>query len=491
MMTTISEDPISRRQDLAGDFHRPQYHFLPPNNWMNDPNGICYFQGQYHLFYQMNPYGPLWGFMHWGHASSPDLVHWMDHPIALAPEEGAGDDLGCFSGCIVEDGSVPTAIYTGFVNFVETPVLLARAKDPALNKWEKCPENPIIAEKPDGVNSTDFRDPYVWRQDDRWQMVIGAGMEDGDGALLLYESKDLLSWQYLGPAFQDRILDTVTMWECPNLFPLDGKYVLLVSLFPNNQGVYYYVGNYDGRVFTPEKQGFLEQDGILYAPQVRRFPDGRTILFGWLREQRSDEAIEAAGWAGTLTLPRELALDSQSRLISCPVREYQRLRIAPYSALHLTLAPEEHLSLPITGRQLEVELSIKRGEGKIDLGIAASPEETEVTLVGCDPQIGKIWLDTTRSSLSSDVMTGIQEISFPKTDGDSVHLRVLLDGSVVEVWVDDAFSLSGRIYPTLTESCAVFLEAKKEKTLVPNLSVWKLGSIWEEKKAVDIWGKIN
>ena len=472
------DNPNSQRPELTNDFHRPKFHFLPSRNWMNDPNGLCYSNGRYHLFYQMNPYGPLWGFMHWGHASSPDLIHWKDHPIALAPEEGARDDLGCFSGCIVDDDGIPTAIYTGFVNFVDTPVLLARAKDEALDVWEKSPENPIIAEKPTGVNSTDFRDPYVWRQGDRWQMVVGAGMENGNGGILLYESEDLLTWRYLGPAFQAKILDSVTMWECPNLFPLDDKYVLLVSLFPNIQGVYYYVGNYDGRVFTPENEGFLDRDGVFYAPQVRRFPDGRTILFGWLREQRSDEAIENAGWAGVMTLPHELALDQEGRLLSRPVKECEQLRMAPFTEKDLLVKAGESVSLPVSGRQIEVMLTVPRREGQFVLGIAASPDGTEVTLVGCDPLQGKIWLDTSRSSLVDDVVTGIQKLSLPEVGEEQIQLRVFLDGSVVQIFADDAFALSGRIYPILEESQDVYIAAEREDIGINSLSVWKLSDIW-------------
>lgn len=479
MTTAFSENPISHRQELAGDIHRPVFHFLPPNNWMNDPNGLCYFRGRYHLFYQKNPFGPLWGFMHWGHASSPDLIHWQDHPIALAPEDSAGDGLGVFSGCIVDDNGTPTAIYTGVKSIIDTPILAARARDSSLDEWEKIPQNPIIAEKPEGVNSMDFRDPYVWRQDNRWQMVVGAGMSDNDSAVLLYESDDLFSWRYLGPLLKQRSIESVTMWECPNFFPLDDKFVLLVSLYPNTQGIYYYTGNYDGRVFTPESQGYFDSDGILYAPQVRRFPDGRTILFGWLREQRSDEAIEEAGWAGVLSLPRELALDQHGRLVSRPVREYQQLRMPSPKTDHLSLNPGERLILPITGRQVEVGLSVRRGEGSFELGVAASPDETEFTLIGCDPQDGTVLLDTTHSSLSGNVQTGVQMLSLVETDGEEMRLHVLLDGSVIEVWVNETLSLSGRIYPTMADAENLFLRAGNSKVQSLELFAWEMDSIWD------------
>jgi len=349
-----------------------------------------------------------------------------------------------------------------------------------LVEWKKYPGNPVVAEKPEGVNSTDFRDPYVWRSGDRWQMVIGAGMEDGDSAILLYESEDLLDWRYLGPAFRHRTLESVRNWECPNFFPLDGKFVLLISLSPDTQGVYYYVGDFDGQVFTPESQGFLESSGILYAPQVQQFPDGRTLLFGWLREQRSDEVVDEAGWAGVLAAPRELALDQQGRLTNRLVREFQALRKTSFMDGDLSIIPGECLPLSARGRQLEVELSVSQGNGEFELGLAASPEDKEVTLIGCDLENRRVWLDTTRSSLSGEVMTGIQEITFPDVNGETVHVRVLLDGSVVEVWVDDAVSISGRIYPTLEDSQSVFLRSKSEKEIILNLSVWELNGIWDE-----------
>jgi beta-fructofuranosidase len=478
MTVEFFEDFEITRREMAGHPHRPLYHFLPPRNWMNDPNGLFYWQGKYHLFYQFNPYGPLWGFIHWGHASSEDLVHWQDHPIALTPEEGAGDDNGCFSGCMVNDTGVPTAVYTGFVSFFDTPVLIARAQDPDLIRWQKSPANPVVAEKPEGVNDTDFRDPYVWRQEERWQMVIGAGMTDGDSAALLYESPDLLSWNYLGPLFKHQTFDSVTMWECPNFFKLGDSYVLLVSLFPNAQGVYYYVGDYDGKRFSPHTQGSLAQDSIFYAPQVRQLGDGRTILFAWLLEGRSDEAIETAGWAGVQAIPRQLALDEAGHLISKPVEKLEQLRQAAHHFKDIHLDPDHPYVVPVKGSYLEIEAEFEIEAAAIGVGVLGAPDGSEVTRIGWDMDKREAWLDTTQSSLSGDVKTGVQKVKLQGNRTDRAQLHVLVDGSVIEVWFNNSVSITARVYPTRLDSEGIFFFVDGLEGQVPSLDVWEMEAIW-------------
>jgi len=143
------------RGKLADDLHRPQYHFLPPANWMNDPNGLIQWRGQYHLFYQHNPGCPCWGTMHWGHAVSENLVHWTDLPIALAPTPGGPDADGCWSGCAVDNDGIPTLIYTGV--FPQRQCIATSTDD--LLTWEKHAGNPVIAAPPEGLDVTGFRDP--------------------------------------------------------------------------------------------------------------------------------------------------------------------------------------------------------------------------------------------------------------------------------------------------------------------------------------------
>ncbi len=485
MAEEFFESPFCTRREMAADFHRPLYHFLPPRNWMNDPNGLVFWHGRYHLFYQFNPHGSHWGFIHWGHASSPDLIHWEDHPIALAPQQDTGDDLGCFSGCVVMDQETPTAVYTGFVDFFNTPVLMAQAQDSDLNRWKKSPHNPVIAEKPDEVNDTDFRDPYVWREGAVWKMVIGAGLRDGVPAVVLYQSEDLISWDYQGVLFQDQQFEDVTLWECPNFFKLGEYYVLLVSLFPNFQGVYYYVGDYDGEVFSPKQQGFIDSGSIFYAPQVRQMGDDRQLLFAWLLEGRSDEAIEAAGWAGVQALPRELSLDDELRLISCPVSEFAVLRQSCRMMSQVQLTVDAPIKAPIDGRQLEIWLELTAREGVCGLHVLVSPDGAELTRIGVDFDHHQFFIDTRQSSLSDQVQGSIQSANFPDTFAKNVFLHVFIDGSVIEVWLNDAFSITSRVYPTRKDALEVMLFTEGSEATVKSLKAWTLGHIWPDSKEAE------
>ena len=251
-------------QQLAEDILRPQYHLLPAKNWMNDPNGPIYWNGQYHVCFQYNPNGAYWGDMHWAHSMSPDMVHWKHLPIALSPTIGGPDQDGCFSGSAVVDRGVPTFIYTGVAasspekatlrdgqhNFRETQCL-ATSKDPQLLTWQKLPQ-PVLDSPPAGMQVTGFRDPCLWKDGDTWYMAVGSGIAKQGGMVLLYRSHDLRSWEYLHPLHSGKwngkvtpdTVDSGEMWECPDFFPLGGKHVLLYS---TERKVYWTVGDYDAK----------------------------------------------------------------------------------------------------------------------------------------------------------------------------------------------------------------------------------------------------
>ncbi|MBZ0300671.1 MAG: glycoside hydrolase family 32 protein, partial [Anaerolineae bacterium] len=197
MLTT----PETLRKQFAADPHRPTYHYLPPSNWMNDPNGVIQWQGQYHLFYQYNPDGPVHANMHWGHAVSDDLIHWSDLPVALAPTPGGPDAAGCFSGSAIDHNGVPTFVYTGVTgeHYEHQVQCLATSADGLLT-WQKDARNPVISQVPPEARQTrDFRDPFVWKQGDSWYLLIASRIQDVGGTVFLYQSPDLIHWDYLHP----------------------------------------------------------------------------------------------------------------------------------------------------------------------------------------------------------------------------------------------------------------------------------------------------
>lgn len=221
------------RAAVEKDPNRPAYHFQAPAYWMNDPNGPIYYQGEYHLFYQHNPYGENWGHMHWGHAKSRDLVHWQHLPIALAPSEDQGEEH-CFSGSvIVDENGIPRAFYTSIGP--DTPAYdgavqwMAYSGD-GMQTWTKYPGNPVLTEDLHGdLKILDWRDPYVWREKNAWYVVLGGHPKDGRGAAFLYQSPNLVDWKFLNILYQSKPEDQEGNWECPNFFPLGDKRVLVYS----------------------------------------------------------------------------------------------------------------------------------------------------------------------------------------------------------------------------------------------------------------------
>ena len=292
-MIDYAQQASTIRASFADDPHRPQYHFLPPANWMNDPNGVIQWGGKFHLFYQHNPNEAVWGDMHWGHAVSPDLIHWEDWPIGLAPTLGGPDEAGCFSGCAVDNNGVPTIMYTGTRgDHNEIQVQCIATSRDGLRTWQKYTGNPVIAASP--FNDQDFRDPFVWQVGNSWYCVIGSTVNGKRGAALLYKSTDLIHWDYLHPLLLGDGKRHGSTWECPNFFRLGDRYVLLVSIVPN-AGVYYFIGDYFNQHFVPRTEGWFHPNGIFFAPLTTLDGSGRRLLWGWIREDRSIDAQRAAG----------------------------------------------------------------------------------------------------------------------------------------------------------------------------------------------------
>ena len=297
---------------------RFSYHFEPSKGWMNDPNGLIEFQGQYHAFFQHNPYEPKWGPMHWGHAVSKDLINWQELPIALEPKEWYENDGGCFSGSAIEKDGKLYLFYTSVSKELGQTQSVAISEDGI--HFEKYEGNPVIRHfSKDG--SKDFRDPKVVCIDGSYYMVIGT-MLNGKGRVLLYQSEDLFTWSYIDVLYES--VEYNHAIECPDFFKLGDKYVLMYSKIGYKMyATQFIIGSFDGKKLIPESYCTPEAGPQFYAPQTFEAKDGRRIMIGWFFDW--NRQVEAnAEYAGALTIPRELSL-VDGKIYNFPVAEAGKL----------------------------------------------------------------------------------------------------------------------------------------------------------------------
>ncbi len=462
------------------DHLRPCYHFLPPSNWMNDPNGLIQWKGQYHLFYQHNPVQAAWGSIHWGHAVSPDLVHWRHLDMAMQPTPGGADKDGVWSGCAVISGGKPVIFYTGV--FPEGQCLATTRDD--LATLDKYPGNPVIPFPPAEMKLTGFRDPCVWREGDAWNMIVGSGFEGRGGALLLYSSTDLLNWEYLHPLLTaDRVdsgeLSLGNMWECPQMFPLGDQHMVHFSACDQRGSFYviYLTGRYHYKNFYPQQLMKLDYGNeFFYAPQAFLDEGGRRIMLGWCREERSQAAQIQAGWAGVMSLPRLVEARPDGLAGFRPVDELQALREnhSHLEAVLLTPGSDNPLS-QFQSDAFELEAIIQpAAAGEINLDVCVSADGSEYTRLSYFPASARFEVDTTHASLDPQAPGSRHAIpSLPLDDG-LLHLRLFVDRSILEVYLNGWACLTARMYPTLDTSLGVQLSAKGGDILVRCLDYWTI-----------------
>lgn len=474
------------REKLAADPQRPRYHFLPPANWMNDPNGPLFWKGKYHIFYQHNPYaafhGGRTGTIHWGHAFSEDLVYWKHLPIALAPTPDGPDKDGVYSGCAVDNNGVPTILYTGILPEVQC---IATSTDDMIT-WKKHDRNPVIDFPPKDLEVTGFRDPCVWREGDGWYMLLGSGIKGIGGTSLLYRSRDLINWEYLYPLCIGDGNKTGDMWECPDFFPLGNKYVLLVSVWRRRWNPYF-IGEYVDHKFQPRVQGNLDLSGnfdiggCFFAARSMADNKGRRILFGWVLEGRSAAAQWASGWSGVLSLPRVLSLreDDTLQMESLPELKVLRGKHHQYKDLHIT-AVSSSLLKDVEGDCLEIIAKFAPGDAKeFGLKVRCTPDGTEQTLIFYSYESRSLNVNRERSSLSPEVDRYEQGGPLELTAGRTLKLHIFLDKSVVEVFANGQVCLTSRIYPSRTNSLGIGLFARGGSVELKSMDIWEMDSIWE------------
>ncbi len=445
-------EEIMGKQISAGE--RPLFHLTPRAGWMNDPNGFCYHAGQYHMFYQYNPYSSHWDSMHWGHAVSSDLLHWEYLPAALAPDE-IYDSNGCFSGSAVtlDDGRM-LLMYTGVLNergkdgwTVEVQTQNIAIGDGV--DFEKYENNPVLDESdlPEGASRNDFRDPKIIRRaDGTWAALMGSRPADGSGQILVYTSKDCLHWVYEGKLAENKNRFG-KMWECPDFFELDGKAVLLTSpqdMLPegfeyhNGNGTLCLIGSLDEKTNTliEEHDQAIDYGIDFYAPQTVQTPDGRRVMIGWMQNWDALPIREPhEKWAGQMSVPRELFI-REGRLWQLPIRELEDYRTAPYCLENFPVSgkifPEG-----LKGRVLDMELTIRRDEeaqpfDRFSLWFAMN--DTFHTSISYRPREHTLKIDRKFSGSRRAIIH--QRRALVEEKNGELKLRIILDRFSVEIFIN-------------------------------------------------------
>jgi beta-fructofuranosidase len=484
------------RVRLAGDRYRPLYHFLAPSNWMNDPNGTIFWKGRYHVFYQYNPNGPFHGTIHWGHASSADLVHWQDHPIALFPGPQPADSEQCYSGAaFVNKEGVPTFIYHGLPD----GICLATSRDDLLEKWDKHPANPIIPNPGPGDEYQVRGAPCAWVEDGVYYAVTGNSINAPDTGYL-FRSSDMSKWEYLHVFYSGGFFTEGASEDCgcPDFFRLGDKHVLLFT--SHRRGAQCYTGSYKDQRFVPEKHtrlafGDWGRPGI-YCEGLTLLDDrNRRILFGRIHEARFSHVQRASGWAGIFALPTVMNLAPDGEVGVEPVPELDALRGEHFAVSNVPLAADSVVPLGITGDCLEIKARLEWTDAEeVGLKVRCSEDDSEETLVrfNINPwhahrrgpgfrmaAMRTLILDIGRSSVSREVCNrDPQHCFFMLPDTQSIELRIYIDRSVVEVFALGRHYLAKRIYPSRPDSVQVKAYAVGGRAQVARLDAWRMKPVW-------------
>ncbi|WP_454699141.1 glycoside hydrolase family 32 protein [Arthrobacter humicola] len=436
----------------------PRFHPRPAQGWINDPNGISYLNGRYHVFFQYNPDSARHHKIVWGHVSSADLVRWEEHPVALRPQHGGPDEYGCWTGVVADDGGVPTAAYSGVRgDGGHSQVVIARGSEDLVH-WEQTGH--VAASMPADGQVTAVRDPFIFRFNGKRYAMQGAGLANGHAALLLYTVEDMSDWKYQGIwlTSENPVAAESTpaeIWECPQLVRVpdasgassggagdsgdSGTWLMMFSLWLSGDahehanGVGHLVGALTEDpatglpVFTPRGGGKSDLGRDFYAPQIVALED-RALLWGWANEGpgrdgrrgRSQDEIDAAGWAGVLTFPRELSVvDGTLAVGPAPEIDAYRGTLTASQAAGSVVLPAFAEAL-VTG-------GARPGSG--DASGGSGDSAVELVLVG----------DSSRQTV------------FSGTIAPGEQLRVFVDASLVEVYRAGSVATTLRAYPAAGE----------------------------------------
>lgn len=495
LVTLLGSHSVIGQKKLYQEPHRPQFHFSPPAKWMNDPNGMVYYKGEYHLFYQHYPDSTVWGPMHWGHAISKDMIHWQHQPIALYPD-AIGD---IFSGSVVVDEKNSSGLKKG----IEAPLVaiftyhhmpgekagrkdfqtqgIAYSTDKG-RTWTKYANNPVI--KNPGIK--DFRDPKViWHTASKqWVLTMAAGDE-----ILFYHSPDLKNWELTG-RFGKEEGSHGGVWECPDLFELTtkegkSKWVLLVSIgtgAPNGgSGTQYFMGSFDGKTFTSENSKetklWLDNGTDNYAGVTwYNAPNRRRLFLGWMSNWQYAQTVPTQKWRSAMTLPRELYLQETSngfRLQTKPVAETVKLRTHQNPVT--LIAGKEY---PVSLAELTLRFDLSAAD-KNDLGIELRNKENESVRIGYDPTSNQFYINRTQLQNTVFFKDFAAVHTAPRAaTGKLLTMHLFIDKSSVELFADDGSVVMTDIFFPVSEFNSVKIFQDPGTKALQNGKLYTLKSIW-------------
>ena len=487
---------------LYNEKYRLQFHFSPKEKWMNDPNGLVYFNDEYHLFFQFHPFGTTWGPMHWGHAVSKDLIHWEQLPIALYPDEHGA----IFSGSAVVDwnntsGFFPdepglVAIYTSADKNPDSDMYLQRqslaySKDNG-RTWTKYDGNPVLSD----ASLSDFRDPKVsWHEEtNRWVMALATGQ-----SITVFTSRNLKDWEFASE-FGKHAGSHDGVWECPDLFrlPVEGepsnqKWVLLVSIgdnpeFKEGSRTQYFIGDFDGTTFINHysnetilwlDHGRDNYAGVSWSDMPTE--DSRRVYIGWMSNWRYANQVPTEGWRSAMTLPRELSLisnESGYQLVQKVVAEVDTIRKGSQVYNGLLLEPNQPTSYKLTSSLMEINLEFETLTST-SITIALQNNDEERTLIRYDAARQQLAVDPTNAGVNhfSEAFATVQEASL-KMEDHRIKLQVFIDASSIEVFANGGKqAITSLIFPKVPYNQLVLL-SYGGNTQISSLKLTELDSIW-------------
>ncbi len=487
------------RKSISLDRYRPKYHIRHPEGFHNDVNGLQFWKGRYHLFYlgrtpvpdvKNNPDIDAWNGRVWHHVSSSDLIHWVHHPIALeAPTDGS-TNLGPQSGDAIDNAPIPTLIYhwAGHGTFIST------SEDDYLINWKPLPANPVIAIAGEEAEYVVF-DPCAWYDKDlkTYYALIGnknrrKGFE-GD-CTSLFRSKDLVKWEYIGPFYKSSREWTFEEEDaaCPDFFPLNNKYMLLMHCHGSYGNCHYYIGDYKDEKFYPEKHGRMSwPGGQLAGPETLLDDKGRRIFFAWIPEAQGRD-WKKDGWASTISLPRILSLFDNGELKIEPAEELKSLRKDHFHKVGFNIEPETEFELEdFKGNSIEIltEISINDNTEEVGIKVLCSPDGQEETSIVFVPSQETLKIDFVKSSMDKNIRYTVrrgdatidfteQVAPFKLSDRENLRLRIFVDYSVIEVFANDKQCLTQRIYPTNPDSTGIKMYIKGKAAKVISFDAWHM-----------------